>query len=301
MLYDRPYMQNQSYRTETPYLWWILGTTFGFYVLQEIMQVWLGRPYLLRDWLALGSTQLRHFKVWTPLTYALLHSGFWHMIINLAIIFFSGRILLTSMSHKSILNCYLMAVVVGGLFWLPFNFHGNVLLGASAGALGLLALSCCLRPNEPVQLMFFLLPSITVLPKWIFWFILGFNGLAFLFSELPSFLGYPATGDFSNQVAYSAHLGGIFAGWFYARLVLSPRSATGGAFGGVKIEPPAWLKRKPKSSQAGKPRFKLNMSNKEELSAEVDRILDKINEHGFGSLTPEERETLDKARDLLKR
>ena len=35
--------------------------------------------------------------------------------------------------------------------------------------------------------------------------------------------------------------------------------------------------------------------------AEVDRILDKINSHGFGALTPEEKRILDDAKDLLSR
>jgi hypothetical protein len=34
--------------------------------------------------------------------------------------------------------------------------------------------------------------------------------------------------------------------------------------------------------------------------AEVDRILDKIGERGISSLTPRERETLEKARERLK-
>ena len=38
-----------------------------------------------------------------------------------------------------------------------------------------------------------------------------------------------------------------------------------------------------------------------ELRADVDRILDKINSNGFGSLTPEEKRRLDAARDLLSR
>jgi hypothetical protein len=36
------------------------------------------------------------------------------------------------------------------------------------------------------------------------------------------------------------------------------------------------------------------------LQNEVDRILDKINEAGFGSLTKEEKLTLEKAKGLLR-
>ena len=34
---------------------------------------------------------------------------------------------------------------------------------------------------------------------------------------------------------------------------------------------------------------------------EVDRILDKINEKGFGALTQQEKRTLDEAKDVLRR
>jgi hypothetical protein len=37
-----------------------------------------------------------------------------------------------------------------------------------------------------------------------------------------------------------------------------------------------------------------------DMQAEVDRILDKINEQGFGSLTDNEKQTLEKAKGLLK-
>ena len=36
------------------------------------------------------------------------------------------------------------------------------------------------------------------------------------------------------------------------------------------------------------------------LRAEVDRILDKINEQGFGALTEEEKRTLDRAKEDLR-
>jgi hypothetical protein len=37
------------------------------------------------------------------------------------------------------------------------------------------------------------------------------------------------------------------------------------------------------------------------LQKEVDRILDKINATGFGSLTEAEKKTLDQAKDILSR
>lgn len=44
----------------------------------------------------------------------------------------------------------------------------------------------------------------------------------------------------------------------------------------------------------------MNISDDGEISAEVDRILDKINRSGFASLTEDERETLRRVHDNLK-
>jgi hypothetical protein len=45
----------------------------------------------------------------------------------------------------------------------------------------------------------------------------------------------------------------------------------------------------------------IDLTRREDLRAEVDRILDKINSDGFGALTADEKRLLDDARDLLSR
>jgi len=55
-----------------------------------------------------------------------------------------------------------------------------------------------------------------------------------------------------------------------------------------------------KSNKIKKSNFKVNLSSSMDMQAEVDRILDKINEQGFGSLTDNEKQTLEKAKGLLK-
>jgi hypothetical protein len=61
-----------------------------------------------------------------------------------------------------------------------------------------------------------------------------------------------------------------------------------------------------------KPRYRVNVgkprkaspapsSKSPDLREEVDRILDKINSSGFGSLTNAEKETLNQARELLRK
>jgi hypothetical protein len=56
-----------------------------------------------------------------------------------------------------------------------------------------------------------------------------------------------------------------------------------------------------KKTGATPPPYHVNLTDRDHLRAEVDRILDKINSKGFGALTSEEKKTLDEARDLLSR
>jgi hypothetical protein len=63
---------------------------------------------------------------------------------------------------------------------------------------------------------------------------------------------------------------------------------------------PRWLRRRKKPA-ATAARFQVNISSRDDLRAEVDRILDKINSEGFGALTDEEKRLLDEARDVLSR
>jgi hypothetical protein len=67
---------------------------------------------------------------------------------------------------------------------------------------------------------------------------------------------------------------------------------------GADIELPRWFRLRKK---AAAPRFQVNLTNRTDLRAEVDRILDKINSEGFGALNEEEKRLLDEARDLLGR
>ena len=48
-----------------------------------------------------------------------------------------------------------------------------------------------------------------------------------------------------------------------------------------------------------KTNYKVNFGMSSSIKNETDRILDKINEKGFGSLTIAEKETLEKAKKLL--
>ena len=48
-------------------------------------------------------------------------------------------------------------------------------------------------------------------------------------------------------------------------------------------------------------RYEVDLSGQNNFQKEVDRILDKINDRGFGSLTGEEKKSLEKAKSFLNK
>jgi membrane associated rhomboid family serine protease len=275
-------------RREISVLAWIIGITIVSFVVQTIFQVWF-KSSLIEDLFALSKDSMAHGFVWSLVTYGFLHAGPLHILINLLVTFFLGRELLPILGPPRFVGLYIGAVIVGGLTWLAVSFtHANgILLGGSAAVYALLTVFACFFPNKPITFLLFFVIPVTVKPKFLALIFLGIAVFGLLFQELPG----------NEYVAHSAHLGGMLAGWLYFRHVHHRTGEFANAR--PKIEVPKWFRRKPVTSTPN--RFKVNLSRPEDVRAEVDRILDKINKSGFGSLTDREKGILDEARDALNR
>ena len=313
MLYDRPYMrQSAGFQRNIPMFGWILIVLGVVFLLQNILQLFFGMDGLLNarggavggllpNWFALSDGNLEHFRIWTLLTYSLFHGSLFHLLANGLIIFFIGRMVEIRLGAELLLKLYLFAAFLGGVAWALVNWGGSggIVIGASAGALGLLIYFCLRNPNEPITLLLFFVIPVTVLPKWIAWGVLGLETFGLLFSEIGS--SRELFGE--AKLAHSAHLGGMAAAFLFFRYENWFR-----AFSLPKVR---LGKREGKESVS--PRYKVNVSGaaktkstptrstkkKTNLREEVDRILDKINSSGFGSLSEEEKETLNRAKELL--
>jgi membrane associated rhomboid family serine protease len=239
------------------------------------------------SWTAFTADGFLSGKLWTLVSYACLHDGPWHLVLNLLAIFFMGRALEDDLGPKMMTWLTLAGAASGALLWFIFNIAGGGLVGASAIAMAFVTTFCLRRPEQPITLLLFFVIPCTLKPKWILWSLLGIETYGFLFSELNG----------SSGVAHSAHLGGMLAGLFFFGYV-----RPGGISSGKRphLQKPSWLKI---SKQLGKPGapagYSVNLDDREMVEQEVDRILDKINEKGFGSLTEDEKRTLDKAKSLL--
>lgn len=292
MLSDRPYMRDDYQRERTSFLIWLLSAIVAGFIIQKVFQVWLGSSSF-EQLMALSASALRQFHAWTLLSYPLLHEGILHLLVMVLGVFFLGRELVPHLGERRMAGVTAAAVVVGGLIWLAFNFTraGNV-MGAAPIVLCYLTIFACLFPNREMSFLVFFIIPVTTRPKYLAWIALGIDALGFLFSELPS-------GRYQTGIAHSAHLGAMLTGWLYFRLV---HEANWRALGrSSDIELPRWMTRAKKPAAAPATPFRVNVGTREDIRAEVDRILDKINSHGFGALTPEEKRILDDAKDLLSR
>jgi membrane associated rhomboid family serine protease len=282
----------------------LLVVTISVFVLQQVLQVFFptetGQPNtFLSDWFALSGNHFTQLKVWTLLSYGFLHSSAWatfffipipfaHLVFNMLGLYLLGRPVEAMLGRSRFLVLYLSAIALGGVIFLVANYSSsNVVVGASAGVLAIVTVFCLLEPNR--QLILFPIP-IPIKSRWVLWGILAFS-LFGLSGEMSGKHG---------MVAHSAHLGGMLAGFLYVQFVhrSSLRFGRGGS-SRPEMELPDWFKRK-RQPAASKISYAVNRTDRTAVQKEVDRILDKINQSGFASLSEREKRTLDEAKDLLR-
>jgi len=284
-------MRSDYQRSGTSVLTWLLCAMGSAYLLQLLFS-WLGNDSI-ESLFALTPHGLVTGKIWTLLSYALLHANILYLLANGLALFLIGRELLPVLGSNRFVGLIAAAVLVGAGIWL--GIHGwrptdASLMGSSTATIALFITFACIFPEKEIDfLVFFVLP-VRVKPKGIAWLLVGLELAGFAFSEL-------AGGKFDTGIAHSAHLGGILTGWIYFRY-FHARHGWDRAQGPM-FELPSWLKRKKTEKSASG--YKVNITTPSDLKTEVDRILDKINSSGFGALTDEEKRLLDEAKDLLSR
>ncbi|MFU8848638.1 MAG: rhomboid family intramembrane serine protease [Opitutales bacterium] len=281
----------------------LLVITIAVFVLQQVLNVFFPSQgprdnYFLTDWFALSGENFRDLKVWTVLSYGFLHSTltFFHILGNMLGLYFIGRMLEPALGRQHFLLLYLGSTMVGGLVYLLFHFgDAQPVVGASAAVFGILSVFCLLHPERPITLLLFFVLPLTVKPKWVLRIGAALSVGGLLFYELP--------GTDGPGVAHSAHLGGIISGLLYYHFIFVRAGSlfTRPGAGQASMELPEWFKNRKRQAAAKKVSYTVNRSqSRDELQKEVDRILDKINASGFGSLNESEKQTLDQAKDILR-
>ncbi|MDX1543084.1 MAG: rhomboid family intramembrane serine protease [Christiangramia sp.] len=232
-------------------------------------------------------------KPWSIITYSFLHSGIWHILSNMLILYFSGIYFLNYFSPKRLLNYYFLGVIIGALvYMLSYNlfpaFQGtgrSYLMGASAGVMAVLIGIATHIPNMRVRLM--LIGSIK------FWWIAAFLVVLDII-QIPM----------GNAGGHLAHLGGAALGYLYTTQ-LQKGNDIGKWFESLMDgiaslfkprEKKATMKTVHRSGKTTTSRSRhTNTTDSDDKQKKVDAILDKISKSGYDSLSKAEKDFLFQA------
>ncbi len=288
MLDDRPYMRDAGYQSQLPLTHKLLIANAAIFVLAEVLEFY--RLFSVGHYFALSVSGLLKGQVWQLITFQFLHGGLFHLLVNLVTIYFFGRAMEQAIGPRRMLQLYLASGIVGGLCQIllailaPKLFGGSV-VGASAGAFGLVAAFATLFPNQRITLLLFFFIPVSMTARTLLWISAG---LAIFGVVVPH-----------DRIADGAHLGGILTGVFFVKRII-----LGSGWQLPKIQ----LRRAPKLRVLPRPAERHSPPTPPEepltedfIAREIDPILDKISARGIGSLTDRERRILEAARSRMGR
>ena len=244
----------------------------------------------LKMWTELPSTFSQYIiQPWSLVTYSFLHAGLMHLLWNMLMLYWMGRIFLSYFSTRHFVGLYLLGCIMGGVFFMAaYNIFPMFtasrsqayLVGASAAVLAIVTATATRVPDYKINLLFIgetRLVTVAVIT---------------VIATLLLLTSDNAGGEF-------AHLGGAFAGWLFAQQLNKGRDITlyiNKAVDAVVAFCEKILDRtkKPKMKiHRGKHTDDYNYNaQKKEQNTEVDKILEKLKKNGYSSLTDEEKKQL---------
>ena len=202
-------------------------------------------------------------KLWQPITYMFVHGDFFHIFMNMFVLWMFGTEMESIWGGKKFLQYYLTTGVGSGLVWLFFNYSSNysVLIGASGAIYGILLAYGLMFPNRKV-LIYFLFP---IKVKY--------------FVAILAIVSFVSTIDTSgSNISHLTHLSGMVIGFFYLKLP------------SFKYRSSILINNKIIESKQRK--VEKRKANTVLLQKKVDRLLDKVSDEGFDSLSEDEKDQL---------
>lgn len=245
----------------------------------------------LLSWFELPASFPRFIlQPWSLFTYMFMHADVLHILFNMLWLYWFGRIFLYFFSARHFRGLYILGGLCGGLLYMvaynvfpyfSYSVGVSMLLGASASVLAIVVAVACREPNYAIQLMF--IGNVKL--KYLALFMVA--------TDLLLMTG-------GNAGGHIAHLGGALAGLWFASALSKGHDIT------------AWLNRlidgcsnlfsRKGTSRKKKAKMKVHYGDraqdydynaqKKEQSDEIDRILEKLKQSGYESLTAEEKRKL---------
>ena len=274
----------------------ILILLIACFVFQLLVELATGLPHghgIHFKTLALSAHFFESGYLWTILTYPFLNQGPFMLIMNLIGIHFICRTVEQELGKRNFYWLCALSCLSGGFMWLSLNYQAEQqLCGFTPILMASLTYFCFSNPDRPITLLLFFVLPISIKPRYLLLSLLGIELFGFVFWELRGNL----------TVNCSAHLGGMLTGAFVYRYLLSGKEFPTFVFVNSRSKKSSGASKLFRKKQSLKnASYAVDFSDQQDLQEEVDRILDKINENGFGALTQEEKNILEKAKGLLNR
>src|ERR1043166_7090642 len=152
LLFTRPWTERQRI---------VLLTLIGANVVGFVAQLFLDnyQPGFVRDYLALTGRGVHDAYAWQFVTAMFLHTGPWHLLGNMLVLYFLGRDIESILGQRHFLYLYLAGSIGGELGHLFLMPPDSVLLAASGGVAAVLVAYATILPElELVPRIFFVVP-----------------------------------------------------------------------------------------------------------------------------------------------
>jgi membrane associated rhomboid family serine protease len=296
---SEPYEAMESPRM-TRAVQWLLALNIGVYFLQLTL---FGTDAIYSA-LALDPARFPG-QWWTVVTYMFVHAWLAHLAFNMFTLWMFAPRLEHVWGTGPFVRFYLWCGIGGAIAHLIFAQHTAV-IGASGAISGVLVAYALRWPDEEVYIF-------GVIPMKSRWLILAMLGMNIIFALSPS-----------SGIDWTAHVGGMGFGWLLLKL-----SSIGGL---TRVR--GWVSALPEESEdmpRAVPRNRSPMrepmrgvdevvqrskavalreakpvvhvprkESAKEYAAKVNRVLDKISQHGMESLTTDEKRLLEEMSRKLR-
>jgi membrane associated rhomboid family serine protease len=223
---------------------------------------------------------------WTILSYAFFHTGIMHILFNLLVLNFAGRLFMTYFTGKQLFGLYVLGAIFAGIVYVLVFYILAIdapIVGASAAIMAILVAVAAYNPLMELRLLIF-----GTVKLWHVTAVILFIDLMQLRS--------------GNMGGHISHLAGALFGFVFIKLLENGTDMSKIITGFVNFfqnrfqkgnTPP--FKKVYKSHQKPVPKAVSKIVVKDNNQQQIDQILDKISQSGYDSLSQNEKEFLFKA------
>ena len=223
------------------------------------------------------------WKPWSLLTYAFFHTGIMHILFNLIVLNFAGRLFMTYFTGKQLVGLYFLSAIFAGIVYISIFYILNInapIIGASAAIMAILVATTTYNPL--MELRLFIIGNVKL---WHVAAVIILVDLMQLRSE--------------NMGGHISHLAGAFFGFIFIKLLQNGTDISKivssfldffiNLFRKQKATP---FKKVHKNYHKPLEKSVSKIITKDKSQQQIDEILDKISQSGYDSLNKEEKEFL---------